>query len=153
MSGTTPQAPAGAAPNAAAAAAPVAATFSQADLDQARAAGASAERERVTAILGHARASTHLATAMQCISTGLSAEQAGAILATLPETAQASGTGFAAAMAALPNPAVSGVEASAPSAAPEAVLSKMHQAGVARRRWCSSLPFSEARAAASYSEW
>lgn len=120
MSGTTPQAPAGAAPNAAAAAAPVAATFSQADLDQARAAGASAERERVTAILGHARASTHLATAMQCISTGLSAEQAGAILATLPETAQASGTGFAAAMAAVPNPAVSGVEAAAPSAAPEA---------------------------------
>lgn len=114
MSGTTPQAPAGAAPNAAAAA------FSQADLDQARAAGVSAERERVTAILGHARASTHLATATQCISTGLSAEQAGAILATLPETAQASGTGFAAAMAAVPNPAVSGVEAAAPSEAPEA---------------------------------
>lgn len=113
MSGTTPQAPAGAAPNAAAAA------FSQADLDQARAAGVSAERERVTAILGHARASTHLATATQCISTGLSAEQAGAILATLPETAQAS-TGFAAAMAAVPNPAVSGVEAAAPSEAPEA---------------------------------
>lgn len=114
MSGTTPQAPAGAAPNAAAAA------FSQADLDQARTAGVSAERERVTAILGHARASTHLATATQCISTGLSADQAGAILATLPETAQASGTGFAAAMAAVPNPAVSGVEAAAPSADPEA---------------------------------
>ena len=110
MSGTTHQAPAGAAPNAAAAA-PVAATFSQADLDQARTAGASAERERVTAILGHARASTNLATAMQCISTGLSADQAGAILATLPETAQATGTGFAAAMAAVPNPAVSGIEA------------------------------------------
>lgn len=110
MSGTTHQAPAGAAPNAAAAA-PVAATFSQADLDQARTAGASAERERVTAILGHARASANLATAMQCISTGLSADQAGAILATLPETAQATGTGFAAAMAAVPNPAVSGIEA------------------------------------------
>lgn len=119
MSGTTPQAPAGAAPNAAAAA-PVAATFSQADLDQARAAGASAERERVTAILGHARASTNLATATQCISAGLSAEQAGAILATLPESAKASGTGFAAAMAAVPNPAVSGIEAAAQDAAPHA---------------------------------
>ena len=119
MSGTTHQAPAGAAPNAAAAA-PVAATFSQADLDQARTAGASAERERVTAILGHARASTNLATAMQCISTGLSADQAGAILATLPETAQATGTGFAAAMAAVPNPAVSGIEAATATTEPPA---------------------------------
>ena len=125
MSGTTPQAPAGAAPNAAAAAAPVAATFSQADLDQARAAGASAERERVTAILGHARASTHMATAMQCISTGLSAEQASAILATLPAAARADGSGFAAAMAAVPNPAVSGIEAAATPADPHADASAL----------------------------
>ena len=120
MSGTTPQAPAGAAPNAAAAAAPVAATFTQADLDQARAEGASAERARVTAILGHAHAAANHGTAMQCISTGLSAEQAGAILATLPAAARADGSSFAAAMAAVPNPAVSGVEAAATSADPEA---------------------------------
>lgn len=125
MSGTTPQAPAGAAPNAAAATAPVAATFSQADLDQARAAGASAERERVTAILGHANAATNPGTAMQCISTGLSAEQAGAILATLPAAARADGSGFAAAMAAVPNPAVSGIEAAAAPADPHADASAL----------------------------
>ena len=125
MSGTTPQAPAGAAPNAAAAAAPVAATFTQADLDQARAEGASAERARVTAILGHAHAAANHGTAMQCISTGLSAEQAGAILATLPAAARADGSSFAAAMAAVPNPAVSGIEAAAAPADPHAAASAL----------------------------
>lgn len=125
MSGTTTQAPAGAAPNAAAAAAPVAATFTQADLDQARAEGASAERARVTAILGHAHAAANHGTAMQCISTGLSAEQAGAILATLPAAARADGSGFAAAMAAVPNPAVSGIEGAATPADPHADASAL----------------------------
>lgn len=125
MSGTTPQAPAGAAPNAAAATAPVAATFTQADLDQARAEGASAERERVTAILGHVHAAANHGTAMQCISTGLSAEQAGAILATLPAAARADGSGFAAAMAAVPNPAVSGIEGAATPADPHADASAL----------------------------
>lgn len=123
MSGTTPQAPAGAAPNAAAAttAAPVAATFTQADLDQARAAGhqagATAERERASAILGHAAAATRMQLAITCVQTGLSAEQAGAILAAAPQAAPApaaaGGNAFAAAMAAVGNPDVSGIEAAA----------------------------------------
>ena len=131
MSGTTPQAPAGAAPNAATAAttAPAAATFTQADVDQARAAGrqegATAERERASAILGHEAAATNMALAVTCVKTGLSAEQAGAILAAAPKPAELTATannGFAAVMSAIGNPAVSGIEAAATQGNDEAAL-------------------------------
>lgn len=128
MSGTTPQAPAGAAPNAAATA-PAVATFTQADVDQARAAGhqagATAERERASAILGHEAAATNMQLAITCVQTGLSAEQAGAILAAAPKAAApaaAANNGFAAVMGAIGNPAVSGIEAAATQGNDEAAL-------------------------------
>lgn len=128
MSGTTPQAPAGAAPNAATPA-PAAATFTQADVDQARAAGhqagATAERERASAILGHEAAATNMALAVTCVQTGLSAEQAGAILAAAPKPAELTATasnGFATVMSAIGNPAVSGIEAAATQGNDEAAL-------------------------------
>lgn len=128
MSGTTPQAPAGAAPNAATTAAPSA--FTQADVDQARAeghqAGAAAERERTSAILGHASAAANMSLAVTCVQNGLSAEQAGAILAAAPQAAapQAKGAdnGFAAVMSAIGNPAVSGIEAAATQGNDEAAV-------------------------------
>lgn len=118
-----------AAPGAAApqqAAAP-AATHTPADLAQARneghAAGVQAERERTSAILGHERASTHMAVALTCIKTGLSAEQAGQILGALPAAAPAAASNpFATAMAKVVNPAVSGIEAAADPAQGEAEL-------------------------------
>ena len=109
-----PAAPAGAtATTTTTAAAP--ATASQADLDKARAEGAAAERARVTAITSHANAAANPAITQQCIATGLSAEQAKGFLDAAPTTAAATtGNQFAAAMAALGNPNVSGVEAAAP---------------------------------------
>lgn len=107
---------------AAAAAAPSAPAFSQADLDGARAQGheqgATAERTRVSAIHAHPAAAANAALATQCITSGLSAEQAGAILGAVPVAgnvaALASKTGaFSVAMAGVGNPAVSGVEANA----------------------------------------
>lgn len=119
MSGTTTQAPAGAA-----ATAPV--TLTQADLDSARAeghaAGVTAERTRTSAILGHEKAGGQAALALQCVSQGLSAEQSAAILAAAPAPSKAAGNGFAAAMAAMGNPAVSGVEASAGGGDDEAAV-------------------------------
>ena len=109
-----PAAPAGAtATTTTTAAAP--ATASQADLDKARAEGAAAERARVTAITSHANAAANPAITQQCIATGLSVEQAKGFLDAAPTTAAATtGNQFAAAMAALGNPNVSGVEAAAP---------------------------------------
>lgn len=117
MSGNTPAGGQTAAPTAAAV------TATPADLQQARAeghaAGVQAERERVGAILGHERAGAHMALATQCINTGLTAEQSGAIFSALPQQAPAAAaasprnTAFDAAMAAVGNPKVSGVEASA----------------------------------------
>ncbi len=128
MSGTNPQAPAGAAPNAATTA-PAAATFTQADVDQASAAGhqagATAERERASAILGHEAAATNMALAVTCVQTGLSADQAGAILAAAPKPAELTATannGFTAVMSAIGNPAVSGIEAAATQGNDEAAL-------------------------------
>lgn len=127
MSGTNPQAPAGAAPIAATTA-PIAASYTQADLDQATAAGqqagAAAERERVSAILGHAAAAANMQLAITCVQTGLSADQAGAILAAAPKAPApvAAGGNFAAAMAAVGNPAVSGIEAAATQADDPAAL-------------------------------
>jgi signal peptide peptidase SppA len=120
-----PAAPADATTTAAttAAAAPTApATASQADLDKARAEGAAAERARVAAITGHPNAAANPGITQQCIATGLSAEQAKGFLdaapaaATTTASAQA-GNQFAAAMAAMGNPNVSGVEAAAPDSA------------------------------------
>ena len=127
MSGTNPQAPAGAAPNAATTA-PIAASYTQADLDQATAAGqqagAAAERERASAILGHAAAAANIQLAITCVQTGLSADQAGAILAAAPKAPApvAAGGNFAAAMAAVGNPAVSGIEAAVTQADDPAAL-------------------------------
>jgi signal peptide peptidase SppA len=127
-----------AAPGAAApqqAAAP-AATHTPADLAQARseghAAGVQAERERVGAILGHERAGVHMAVALTCINTGLSAEQAGQIMAALPASVQlsavtpvqAASNAFSAAMAKVGNPAVSGIEAAADPTQGEATLAE-----------------------------
>ncbi|MGE6213337.1 S49 family peptidase [Comamonas aquatica] len=120
-----PAAPADATTTAAttAAAAPTApATASQADLNKARAEGAAAERARVAAITGHPNAAANPGITQQCIATGLSAEQAKGFLdaapaaATTTASAQA-GNQFAAAMAAMGNPNVSGVEAAAPDSA------------------------------------
>lgn len=121
MSGTTQPGGQTAAPAATAAANPSPA-FTQADLDQARAqghaAGVTAERERVGSILGHERAGAHMGVAQQCINTGLTAEQSTAILASLPAAAPAAAgsqrnSAFDAAMAAIGNPKVTGVEAGA----------------------------------------
>lgn len=109
-----PAAPAGVTTTTTTAAAP--ATASQADLDKARAEGAAAERARVTAITSHANAAANPAITQQCIATGLSAEQAKGFLDAAPAAgaAAAAGNQFAAAMAAMGNPNVSGIEAAAP---------------------------------------
>jgi ClpP class serine protease len=95
--------------------------FSQADLDRARAeghaagikAGAESERTRITGIYGHAEATGRRAMADKCVSMGLTVEQAGELLAAAPRESapQAAANPFAAAMAAMGNPATSGVEA------------------------------------------
>jgi len=118
----TPQAVQPVAPAASTTPAAPAAGFTQVDLDKARAEAATAERTRVSAILGHPAAATHPALAQQCIATGLSAEQASGILGALPQAAapvppKAADSQFAQAMQALGNPKVSGVEAS--GAAPD----------------------------------
>ena len=102
--------------------APVQAESARASLEQARAEGAAAERARVAAILGHANASANPAITQQCISTGLSAEQAKGFLDAAPAAAvaalaPAATNPFAQAMAAMGNPDVSGVEAAAPDSA------------------------------------
>lgn len=138
MSGNTPAGGQPAATTEAAASAAVEATRAEG-----HAAGVSAERARVNSILGHERASTHMAVAVQCINTGMTAEQAGAVLGAMPEAiaaapaARASGANpaFAAAMAAVPNPDVSGGEgasgadASADDLAASSVLSAFRLAG------------------------
>lgn len=101
-------------------------SFSQADVDRARAEGVErgtqTERARVGAILGHQAASCS-PLALQCINTGLTTEQATAVLGAAPAPAAATpNNGFAAAMAAVPNPGVSGVEAAAAPENTEAAL-------------------------------
>lgn len=83
-------------------------TFSKADIDQATKAGATQERERVSAILGHAEAHGRTALAHTCIAQGLSVEQAGALMAASPRAdAPAAGSDqFASHMAALGNPSI-----------------------------------------------
>lgn len=72
--------------------------------------GAKAERERVTAILGHPHARACHELALQCIATGLTVDQAAAILAAVPAQAAAPATDFATHMAKVSNPDVSGIE-------------------------------------------
>lgn len=88
------------------------AALTQADVDRARAEGrqegAQAERARVGAILGH-EAATCSPLAMQCINTGLTAEQSSAILGAAPKAPAAEAqtdNAFAAAMANVGNPDV-----------------------------------------------
>ena len=118
-----------------------AATHTQADLDAARAEGlqqgiaqgTQAERERTSAILNHEAAQGRTALAVQCVTTGLSAEQAGAILAASPAApaagAQAQGNQFAQHMAALGNPNVQGNEAPDDAAASAQAVTSMWDAG------------------------
>lgn len=100
---------------------PATPTFAQADLDRARAeghdTGTRAERDRVTGILAHPTAGSNVALSIQCVNAGLSVEQASGILGALPTPAAPAApaatqvNGFAAAMATLGNPQVSGIEA------------------------------------------
>lgn len=87
--------------------------FTQADLDrvlaEGRAAGATegaaTERARVSAIQAHPEAVGRTALATMCIAQGLSAEQAGALLAAAPkDQPTAAANPFAAAMGGVPNP-------------------------------------------------
>lgn len=110
-----------------------AATFTQADLDAAfargqttgREEGAKAERERASAILAHDEAKDRGALALQCVATGLSVEHSAAILAAAPKAAPAAGVvnGFAAAMAAVPNPDVRAGESKGVESDPKAIAS------------------------------
>lgn len=107
------------------------------------AAGVQAERTRVASILCHERAKANMELAVQCINTGLTAEQAGAILgvapvagtpaatATTPTQASAPRNEFAAAMAAMGNPSVTGVEASGTDLTPQAKADALAQQVVA----------------------
>lgn len=121
MSGTNPGGQQAANPSvpAANAGAPLAHTASE--LAEARAAGvaqgATAERERVSGILNHEGAAGRTTLAVTCITSGLSVEQAGAVLGAAPAGAAAAaaaaaapGNALASAMNALGNPKVSGVE-------------------------------------------
>jgi signal peptide peptidase SppA len=108
------------------------ASYTQADVDSARAQGANAERARVSAILTHQSASANMALAVQCVNVGLSAEQATAVLGTAPAAAapaQATANQFASVMANIPNPPVSGVEGrSAQQDEPAAVANSWNRA-------------------------
>lgn len=101
--------------------------FSQSHIDTARAEGrdegAKAERTRVSGIFAHEAAAGRTQLAIQCVTSGLTVEQAGAVLAAAPAAAPAAGANaFATAMATLGNPDVSGVEAATGPASEEAAL-------------------------------
>ena len=94
----------------------------QAQLDVARAEGIAegtkAERARVSGIFAHEAAAGRTPLAIQCVSSGLSIEQAVAVLGASPAAAAPAasavagqGNAFAAAMANLGNPDVTGIEA------------------------------------------
>lgn len=87
------------------------AALTQADVDSSVQAAVAAERTRTTGILTHAEAAGRMALAHQCVAAGLSVEQAGALMAAAPKAAAAAtAQPFAAAMAALGNPKVEGIE-------------------------------------------
>lgn len=120
MSGTTTEAAGSSAANTA--------VLTEADVERARAEGrqqgAQAERDRVSGILGHQAAATHMSIAVSAITSGLSVEQASAILAAAPPPAPAAAgaNAFAAAMGAQGNPKVSGIEAQGGNEGDEAAL-------------------------------
>lgn len=112
-------------------------TYSQADLDAARAEGAQqgiqAERQRAAAILDHESAQDRTALAIQCVSTGLSLDQAAAILGAAPKTPESTAAKgndqFTRHMAALGNPRVTGVEPPASDAdSPAAIAASWDRA-------------------------
>ena len=93
--------------------------ITQSDLDKARAeghaAGVAAESARVSGILALPAAKGNPELAQTCVATGLSLEQSTAILGAAPKPIEgvaisAAANPFAAAMAAVKNPEVSGVE-------------------------------------------
>lgn len=101
--------------------------FTQGHIDAARAEGrdegAKAERTRVSGIFAHEAAAGRTQLAIQCVTSGLTVEQAGAVLGAAPAAASAgTANAFATAMATLGNPDVSGVEAATGAAADEAAL-------------------------------
>lgn len=98
------------------------ATFTQADIDQAKSAahaegyeaGLNAERERITGIYTHAEAEGRKALADQCVSMGLSVDQAAQLLASAQVEqvqAQAIVDPLAAAMSQVANPQVGALSA------------------------------------------
>lgn len=120
MQGNTPDGQPSVTPEAAApaAAAPAAApALTQADIDTAVQAAVTSERARIAGIQAHANASAQPGLVKMAIDTGMSLEQASAMLDNVaPVVAAAAPSTFAAAMASVPNPKVSGIEPAAPSA-------------------------------------
>lgn len=105
------------------------AAVTQAHVDAARAEGrddgAKAERTRVSGIFAHEAAAGRTQLAIQCVTSGLTVEQAGAVLGAAPPAVAAvagNANAFATAMATLGNPDVSGVEAATGQGADEAAL-------------------------------
>ncbi len=117
------------------------ATITQADLDSLLAAshaeghkaGMQTERERVSGILSHDKAAGQVALAHQCVVTGLSVEQAAAVLGAVPATAQATANHFAAAMAGVPNPDVKHGAQSSDDEAEPALLAASWSRAFARK--------------------
>jgi signal peptide peptidase SppA len=110
--------------------APTMKTFTQSELDAATAtalaSGSATERARISAIQSHANASAQPGIVRACIDTGMTAEQAATMLGAAVGSAQASAAAspFAAAMAGVANPAVTGIEGSA-NTGPEAEAAAM----------------------------
>jgi len=128
MSGTHPNPPGGQ-PTASATSAAQPAAYTQEQVDAARAEGvaegAKAERTRASGIFAHEAAAGRTQLAIQCVSSGLSVEQAASVLAASPAAPAAStqpGNAFASAMATLGNPDVSGVEGAPAAPNDEAAL-------------------------------
>ncbi len=97
-------------------------TFTQAEVEAlvitASAAAATQERERLCAIQSHPNASAQPGIVKLCIDTGMSADQAGSMLSAATTAAPAAAANpFTAAMAATPNPQVSGIEGPASTTA------------------------------------
>jgi signal peptide peptidase SppA len=106
-------------------------TFTQADVDTARAegnaAGVKAERERASGILAHKEATGRAGLAVQCVANGLSVEASAAILAAAPQGNKTNA--LADAMAHLGNPDVkAGGEEDAAALEPKAVEASWNKA-------------------------
>ena len=84
--------------------------------------GAQTERTRVSGIFAHEAAAGRTQLAIQCVTSGLSVEQAGAVLGVAPAATAAPVNAFATALAAVGNPEVTGVEAGSGAQTDEAAL-------------------------------